>query len=183
MVSRQISEVLLNPGGHRSRASRARFSVGSRSRASVSSVVWWCYGKSLVFSWVLGPTVNLSCFLGLWWFYGKSLAFSVVRRSWRLLGPSWGLLGAPGASWGTAGGHFGLAFRPLSIPLGRPGASWGLLGRSWGPFWPPGGLLWAPLGAPGASPGRPGSPGSTKKHPKSRQNSKSIVKYVVLFKK
>ena len=50
VVSRQISQVLLNPGGHRSRASRARFSVGSRSRASVSSVVWWCYGKSLVFS-------------------------------------------------------------------------------------------------------------------------------------
>ena len=100
-----------------------------------------------------------------------------------MLGASLGLFKASCCLLGPFLGRSWAPFSPLGGSLGRPAASWAFPGRSWGPIWgSPGG----PFGAFWASwrlPRPPREPRRQEKAPKPQKNTKSIVKYVVSFKK
>ena len=99
-----------------------------------------------------------------------------------MLGASLGLFKASCCLLGPFLGRSWAPFSPLGGSLGRPAASWAFPGRSWGPVrGSPGG----PFGAFWASwrlPRPPREPRRQEKAPKPRKNTKSIIKYVVLFK-
>ena len=110
------------------------------------------------------PDASWGSFEGLW---GSILASGVPPGS--LLGASW----AP--SWGPRASKSApkAPRKPTKSGQERPKSA------PRGPKQPQATRFWASWGLP--RPRR--EPGSKKKHPKSRKNTKSIVKHVVLFKK